>query len=72
MTKHELLKEMNACEARKEILRKEIRAEKDILAMRSKIEELESLSNRIFELNSMYQISLLGGLQEELKGYLGL
>lgn len=72
MRKDKMLKEIQECENRKQKLREEIRAEKDILALSSKIEELDNLSNRIFELNSLYRIEMLNDLQAELKERLGL
>ena len=72
MTTEEILKEMDALGERSAELREEVIAAENFMEAKPKLDELEKLSNRMFELHQMNQEALLKNLFEELKEYLGL
>ena len=72
MKTDEILKELDILEEQAKKLREEIVAEDDFLAAKPKIDELEQVSNRMFELHHIHQASLLDNLYDELKEYFGL
>lgn len=72
MNTDEILKEMNVLEEKAAKLREEILAIEDYLVAKPKLDELEAITNRMFELHQMNQALLLENLFEELEEYLGL
>lgn len=72
MTTEEILKEMNILEEKAAKLREEIVAAKDYMAAKPKIDELEAITNRMFELHQMNRELILETFFEELQEYLGL
>lgn len=72
MKTDKILKELDVLEEQAKKLREEIVAEQDYLAAKPKIDELEQVSNRMFELHGMHQAELLDNLFAEFKEYFGL
>ena len=72
MTTEEFLKEMNVLEEKAAKLRDEIIAIDDYSIVKPKLDELEAISNRMFEIYQMNQAVLLENLFEELEEYFGL
>lgn len=72
MSTEEFLKEMDVLEERAAKLREEVIAIDDFTIVKPKLDELEAISNRMFEIYQMNQALLLENLFEELEGYFGL
>ena len=72
MTTEEFLKEMNVLEEKAAKFRDEIIAIDDYSIVKPKLDELEAISNRMFEIYQMNQAVLLENLFEELEEYFGL
>lgn len=72
MTSDEILKEMDVLEEQAKKLREEITTERVYLVAKPKIDELEKITNKMFELHGMHQATLLDNLFDELKEYFGL
>lgn len=72
MSTEEFLKEMDVLEERAAKLREEVIAIDDFTMVKPKLDELEAISNRMFEIYQMNQALLLENLFEELEGYFGL
>lgn len=72
MSTEEFLKEMDVLEERAAKLREEVIAIDDYSVVKPKLDELEAISNRMFEIYQMNQAVLLENLFEELEEYFGL
>lgn len=72
MSTEEFLKEMDVLEERAAKLREEVIAIDDYTMVKPKLDELEAISNRMFEIYQMNQALLLENLFEELEEYFGL
>lgn len=72
MTTEEFLKEMDVLEEKAAKLREEIIAIDDYSIVKPKLDELEAISNRMFEIYQMNQAVLLENLFKELEEYFGL
>ena len=72
MSTEEFLKEMDVLEERAAKLREEVITIDDFTIVKPKLDELEAISNRMFEIYQMNQALLLENLFKELEEYFGL
>lgn len=72
MNTEEILKEMDILEEKAAKLREEIVAIEDYYMAKPKIDKLEAITNRMFELHQMNQAVILENLFDEIEKYLGL